>query len=104
MGIISTLIELKYQNAQNCAGDLEAVASVIKSLADHDMAEVLYTTDAAWDGDSSVMCCRKIDNLKGDVKNTGVSIENAARATRIISENIRKAEIFTMSLAFNRRY
>lgn len=104
MGIISRLIEIKYQNAQNCAQELETVANVINSLADNDIGEVLHTTDAAWDGEASILCCRKIDALQKDVKNTGKSISNAAYATRIISDNVHKAELITMEIAYKRGY
>lgn len=104
MGIIHALIELKYQNAQSCAGELEEIAEAVVRLADNDIDDVLRTTDAAWDGDSSIVCCNKILGLERTVKGTGLSLRNAAKATRIISDNVRRAELMTLAIAYRRRY
>lgn len=104
MGIIKYLIEVKYQNAQSCSRDLEAIAAIVKSLADNDIADILTTTDAAWDGDSSVVCCQKINGVKNSVKSTGISLSNASRATKIISDNVHRAEMRTLEIVYRRRY
>ena len=104
MGIINHLIEVKYQNAQNCSRDLETIATIVKNLADNDIADILNTTNAAWDGDSSVICCQKINGLKNSVKGTGISLSNASRATKIISDNVHRAEMRTLEIIYSRKY
>ena len=102
MSIARIYIEIFYQNAMQCARELDACANVIKGISTTDVSEMVSAMNGAWEGEAANICIRKTMGLQGDIRKDADDVARAAQVIRTIAENVRRAESMAVNLAHKR--
>lgn len=97
-------IEMDFRQAKQRAGELEEIASEMRSLANRDLIESLQTLSGAWKGEAATLYLHKGDQLKEKILDTAVKLEKTAAAIRTIAIRTYNAEMKAYRIALERKY
>ncbi len=99
-----TTIRMDFQKAQQCAAELEEIASEMRTLANSDLSDSLQSLSGAWKGESAALYLRKGELLKDKITASAKNLERTAATIRSTARRTYDAEMRAYRLAVQRKY